>query len=118
MIFGLSRLGLARNLRRASDAAILKARVEVQFETAKENMARVAGLTRDGDERRLEDGYSRLQLALHELLAAQRRPPARDAVAADDLPRLGTIQHALEPALREWKQTLRQMNRRSAATTV
>jgi stearoyl-CoA desaturase (delta-9 desaturase) len=44
--------------------------------------------------------------------------PARETAAGDDLPetRLGMIHHALEQALREWKQTLRQMNRLSTAT--
>jgi hypothetical protein len=51
------------------------------------------------------------------LLALQRRP-AREAAAGDDLPetRMGMIHHALEQALREWKETLRQMNRLSTAT--
>jgi stearoyl-CoA desaturase (Delta-9 desaturase) len=114
VIFGLFRLGLVRNLRRASDAAILKAKVDVQFETAKEKVARVAGLAREGYQQRLQEGYSILQLALHDLLALQRRP-AREAAAADDLPRVGMVQRALEQALREWKETLRQLNRLSRA---
>jgi stearoyl-CoA desaturase (delta-9 desaturase) len=117
LIYCLSRLGFARDLRRASDAAILKARIDVQFESAKERMAGVVGVPRESYEQRLQDGYARLQSALHELLALQRRP-ARDAAAGDDLPetRLGLIHHALEQALREWKQTLRQTNRLSTAT--
>jgi stearoyl-CoA desaturase (delta-9 desaturase) len=117
VIFGLSRLGLARNLRRASDAAILKAKIEVQFETAKEKIERVVSGAHESYEKRLHEGYTRLQSALHELLALQRRP-AREAAAGGDLPetRLGMIHHALEQALREWKQTLRQMNRLSTAT--
>jgi len=117
LIYCLSRLGFARDLRRASDAAILKARIDVQFETAKEKMARVVGGPRETYEQRLQDGYARLQSALHELLALQRRP-ARDATAGDDPPatRLGMIHHSLEQALREWKQTLRQANRLSTAT--
>ena len=117
LIYCLSRLGFARDLRRASDAAILKARIDVQFETAKEKVARVVGGPRETYEQRLQDGYARLQSALHELLALQRRP-ARDAAAGDDPPetRLGMIHHSLEQALREWKQTLRQTNRRSTAT--
>jgi stearoyl-CoA desaturase (delta-9 desaturase) len=120
LIFALSRLGLARNLRRASDAAILKARIEVQFETAKEKIARVVSGARQSYEQRLHEGYAKLQSALHELLALQRRSaaPAVDAAAGDDLPetRLGMIHHALEQALREWKQTLRQMKRLSTPT--
>jgi stearoyl-CoA desaturase (delta-9 desaturase) len=117
LIFGLSRLGLARDLRRASDAAVLKARIDVQFETAKEKMARVVSGPCESYEQRLQDGYARLQSALHELLAVQRRA-ARDAAAGDDLPetRLGMIHHALEQALREWKQILRQMKRLATAT--
>ena len=118
-IFGLSRIGLAADLRRASDAAILKARIDVQFETAKETMARAAGGTAESYEHRLSEGYTRLQSALRDLLDLQRRPAGDAAGAAgQDLPetRLGMIHHALEQALREWKQTLRQMNRRSTAT--
>jgi stearoyl-CoA desaturase (Delta-9 desaturase) len=117
VIYGLSRLGLARNLRRASDAAILKAKIEVQFETAKEKMARVVSGARQSYEKRLHEAHTRLQSALHELLALQRRP-AREVFAGDDQPetRLGMIHHALEQALREWKKTLRQMNRASTAT--
>jgi len=116
LIFCLARLGVARDLRRASDAAILKARIDVQFESAKERMAGVVGGPRESYEQRLQDGYARLQSALHELLALQRRP-ARDAAAGDDPPetRLGMIHHSLEQALREWKQTLRQTNRLSTA---
>jgi stearoyl-CoA desaturase (delta-9 desaturase) len=112
MIFGLSRLGLARDLRRASDAAILKAKIDVQFETAQEKVAQALGGARETFEERLREGYARLQSALHELLALQRRP-ARAAAAGDDPPetRLGMIHHALEQALREWEQTLRQMKR-------
>ncbi|HVT59149.1 MAG TPA: hypothetical protein VHR45_12195 [Thermoanaerobaculia bacterium] len=111
-IYGLSRLGLARELRRASDAAILKARIEVQFEAAREKIARVVTGAHDSYEKRLHDAYTRLQSALHELLAMQRRP-ARDTAVQGEPPetRLGMIHHALEQALREWKRTLRQMNR-------
>ncbi|MDP9121746.1 MAG: fatty acid desaturase [Acidobacteriota bacterium] len=121
VIFGLSRLGLARNLRRASDAAILKAQIEVQFETAKEKIARVVSGPPESYEKRLHEGYARLQSALHELLVLERRPArpaAGGAVAGDDPPetRLGMIHHALEQALREWKRTLRQMKRLSTAT--
>ena len=117
LIYCLSHLGFARDLRRASDAAILKARIDVQFETAKEKVAKAVGGTRESYEQRLQDGYARLQSALHELLALQRRP-AHDAAAGDDPPetRLGMIHHSLEQALREWKQTLRQTNRLSTAT--
>ena len=117
MIFALARLGLARNLRRASDAAILKARIEVQFETAREKVARAVSAARESYDNRLQEGYARLQTALHDLLALQRRPD-REAAAGDDLPetRLGMVHHALEQALRDWKQTLRQMKRLSATT--
>jgi stearoyl-CoA desaturase (delta-9 desaturase) len=116
-IFGLSRVGLAGDLRRASDAAILKARIDVQFETARENMARAGGAS-ESYVHRLDEGYTRLQAALRDLLDLQRRPAGETAAAGQDLPetRLGMIHHALEQALREWKQTLRQMNRRPTAT--
>ena len=116
MIFGLSRLGLARDLRRASDAAILKAKIEVQFETAREAIGSVLSGARESLETRLHEGYARLQSALHELLALQRRP-TREAAAGEELTetRLGMIHHALEQELRDWQQTLRQMSRLSRA---
>ncbi len=115
VIFGLSRLKLARDLRRAPEAAILKAKVDVQFETATEKVALMPGGTRERLEQRLHEGYANLQGALRELLAVQRRP-ARD-VTADDLPQLGMIHLALEQALLEWKRMLRQMNRPHATPT-
>jgi stearoyl-CoA desaturase (delta-9 desaturase) len=109
-IFCLSRLGLAHDLRRASDASILKAKVEVEFETAKEKMARLAGGSRQIYEKRLYQGFASLQAALQELLALQRR--SGGVAAAGNLtetpPR--RIHHPLDQALREWRQTLRQMN--------
>ncbi|HVT17324.1 MAG TPA: fatty acid desaturase [Thermoanaerobaculia bacterium] len=111
-IYTLSRLGLARDLRRASEAAILKARVEVQFERAKERMERVMAGVRESYEKRLHDAYASLQSALQELLALQRRT-ARPPDGCTDHPetRLGMVHHALEQALRDWRRALRQMNR-------
>lgn len=121
-IYGLSLVGLARDLRRASDSVILKARIDVQFERAKEKLAkdrRIVAESRESVEQRLQETYARLQTALHELVALQRqrrplRPvPEIPAVPAADAPesRLGAMHHALDQALRDWKQTLRQMRR-------
>jgi stearoyl-CoA desaturase (Delta-9 desaturase) len=130
-IYGLSLVGLARNLRRASDAVILKARIDVQFERAKEKLQRwdrkVLAEARESVEQRLQETYARLQAALHELVALQRqRRPVRGpepaatpaaAAAAGEAPesRLGAIHNVLEQALRDWKQALRQMKRLPSA---
>ncbi len=140
-IYGLSIVGLAGDLRRASDAVILKARIDVQFERAKERLERlqknrrVLAEARESVELRLHETYARLQAALRELVAAQRQrrpavaklaqaqaaaplaPAATPAAETPETPegRLGTIQHALEQALWDWKQALRQMKRLPAA---
>jgi len=113
IIFCLARLGLARDLRRASDVAVLKAKVEVQFEKARERMEGVVADFRETYERRLHEAYLSLQKAMHDLLAMQRRgAKAPAAPELEHLPvetRLGMIHHALEQALADWRQTLRQM---------
>ncbi|HEV3458304.1 MAG TPA: hypothetical protein VHG32_17225 [Thermoanaerobaculia bacterium] len=155
-IYGLSVIGLARDLRRASDAVILKARIDVQFERAKERLEgltgnrRVLAEARESVEQRLHETYARLQSALRELVAMQRqrRPAAGKSaalqaamVANGALPgnaenaarqggaastpqgepgetlesRLGAMHHALEQALSDWKQALRQMKQLPAA---
>jgi stearoyl-CoA desaturase (delta-9 desaturase) len=141
VIWVLARLGLAANLRRASDAAILKAKIEVQFERAKERMERVVAGMREHHEQRLHSAYASLQHALQELLTLQRRPlrQAATAIAPEKAEkkapvqplvplvvtasavsiaatephetRLGMVHHALEQALRDWKRALRQMRR-------
>jgi len=117
MIWTLSRLGLASDLRRAPEAAILKAKIEVQFERAKERLRQVVADAREHHETRLQASYASLQTALHELITLQRRQkPKVEAVAEGEeaLPhetRLGLTYHALEQALSEWKKTLRQTNR-------
>jgi stearoyl-CoA desaturase (delta-9 desaturase) len=132
-IYGLSMVGLARNLRRASDAVILKARIDVQFERAKERLERmqrsrrVLAEARESVEQRLAETYGRLQAALRELVALQRqrRPPAAVAVVPPSPAtageahesRLGAIHHAVEQALRDWKLALRQMRRLPSAAT-
>jgi len=120
MIWTLSRLGLARDLRRAPEAAVLKAKIEVQFESAKERLQQVVHDFRETQEARLHEAYASLQSALHELMALQRRQKPKELAPAEgNLPhetRLGLTYHALEKALAEWKQTLRQMNNLPAAT--
>lgn len=85
-IYGLSVVGLTRDLRRASNAVILRARIDVQFERAKERLERMAQRqrrrripveARESVEQRLQEAYARLQAALRELVALQRqRRPA------------------------------------------
>ena len=114
LISVLSWIGLTRNLRRAPEAAVLKAKIEIQFEAAKERMQKVVAHSRESYEERLHQAYDRLETAIHDLLALQRRRPAKVDPEHEHLPletRIGLTYHALEQALREWKQTLRQMNR-------
>ncbi len=124
-IWALSHVGLTRELRRAPEAAILKAKIEIQFQTAKERMQLVVAHSRESYEERLHQAYARLETAIHDLIALQRRrhgsKPATPEAAAQEMvqgeehlpleTRMGLTYHALEQALREWKQTLRQMNR-------
>lgn len=115
MIWTLSRLGLARDLRRAPEAAVLKAKIEVQFEHAKERLQKVVHDFREHQEARLHEAHASLQSALHDLISLQRRQKAKAAKPEDEhLPhetRLGLAFHKFEEALAEWKRTLRQMNR-------
>jgi stearoyl-CoA desaturase (Delta-9 desaturase) len=115
MIWTFSRVGLVRDLRRAPEAAVLKAKVEVQFEHAKERLQQVVHDFREHHEARLQEAYASLQTALHELISLQRRQKPKAAPAEEEaLPhetRLGLTYHALEEALQEWKRTLRQTNR-------
>ncbi len=118
MIWTLSRFGLARDLRRAPEAAVLKAKVEVQFNHAKERLQQVVHDFREHHETRLQEAYASLQTALHELISLQRRqkPKAVTEIAMEEesLPhetRVGLTYSALEQALGEWKRTLRQTNR-------
>ena len=115
LISALSWVGLTRNLRRAPEAAILKAKIEIQFEAAKERMQKVVAHSKESYEERLHQAYASLEKAIHDLLALQRRRTAsKPAPEHEHLPletRIGLTYNALEQALREWKQTLRQMNR-------
>ena len=118
-IWTLSRVGLARDLRRAPEAAVLKAKIEVQFEHAKERLQQVVHDFREHHEARLHEAYASLQAALHELISLQRRQKPKAAVAGEEeLPhetRLGLTYRALEDAMQEWKRTLRQTKRLTAA---
>jgi stearoyl-CoA desaturase (delta-9 desaturase) len=114
-IWTLARLGLARDLRRAPEAAVLKAKIEVQFDEAKERLQKVVHDFREQHEAQLHEAYARLQNALHELMSLQRRSKPRPIPEGQEhLPletRVGLTYRALEEAMREWKQTLRQTNR-------
>jgi stearoyl-CoA desaturase (delta-9 desaturase) len=116
MIWVLSRLRLARDLRRAPEAAVLKAKIEMQFESAKERLQQVMHDFREHQEARLHEAYASLQTALHDLMTLQRRQKKTEPAAAgeENLPhetRLGLTYRAVEQALADWKQTLRQMKR-------
>lgn len=114
MIWGLERVGLATNLRRASDAAILKAKIEVQFEAARERMENVVDGARARYEARLHEAHARVQEVIQDLLALQRGRQKAVTPEAESLPietRLGLAYRSLEQALQEWKQVLRQAKR-------
>jgi stearoyl-CoA desaturase (delta-9 desaturase) len=118
-IWVLSRLRLARDLRRAPDAAVLKAKIEVQFERAKERLQKVVHDFRGHQEARLHEAYASLQTALHDLVSLQRRKPKAAPAGQEHLPletRIGLTYRALETALEDWKETLRQMKRLPTAT--
>lgn len=114
-IWLLSKLGLATDLRRAPEAAILKAKIELQFEAAKVRLENTVAHLREDAERRLQDAHAALQQALQDLLSLQRRArPKAPAPEVAHLPvetRIGLTYRALEKALAEWKQTLRQTRR-------
>jgi stearoyl-CoA desaturase (delta-9 desaturase) len=120
VIFLFSKVGLARELRRAPEAAVLKAKIEVQFEKAKERLEEMVHDLREHYEPRVHETYAALQARLHDLLTLQRRQQKPVPVPGEEnLPletRLGLAYNALEHALREWKLTLRQMKRLPAAT--
>ena len=118
MIWTLSRVGLARDLRRAPEAAVLKAKIEVQFEHAKERLQKSMHDFREHQEQRLHEAYASLQTALQELISLQRRRPKAAQASEEEMPhetRIGLTYRALEDALQEWKRTLRQTKRLSAA---
>jgi stearoyl-CoA desaturase (delta-9 desaturase) len=120
MIWVLARLGLATNLRRASDAAILKAKIEVQFEAARERMENVVDGARARYEARLHEAHARVQEVIQDLLALQRGRQKAVAPEAENLPietRLGLTYRSLEQALQEWKQVLRQAKRLPVSAT-
>jgi stearoyl-CoA desaturase (Delta-9 desaturase) len=118
-IWLLSRVGLATDLRRAPEAAVLKAKIELQFEAAKARIENAVSHAREDAERRLHEAHAALQQALQDLLSLQRRArPQAPAPEVAHLPletRVGLTYRALEKALVDWKQTLRQTKRLPAA---
>ncbi|HEX5761061.1 MAG TPA: hypothetical protein VF121_17880 [Thermoanaerobaculia bacterium] len=114
VIFGLSKLGLARELRRAPDALVLRARVAVQFEHGREGLLRLVGEFRDAQERRLHDAHAAVQARLQELLALQRRQRGALAREADEV--LGACHRAVDQALAEWRLVLEQLRHAAEAT--
>lgn len=120
MIWTFSKIGLARDLRRAPEAVVLKAKIEVQFESAKERMEQVVHDLRVQYEARLHEAYTSLQNALQDLHALQRRQKPQAEAGEENLPfetRVGLTYHALEKALQEWKKTLRQAKRLPVSAT-
>jgi stearoyl-CoA desaturase (delta-9 desaturase) len=119
MIWVLSKVGLASDLRRAPEAAVLNAKIELQFEAAKARVENTVQHMRDDAERRLHEAHAALQQALQDLLSLQRRArPQEPAPEVAHLPletRIGLTYRALEKALTDWKQTLRQTKRLPAA---
>jgi stearoyl-CoA desaturase (delta-9 desaturase) len=114
MIWVLAKIGLATNLRRASDAAVLKAKIEVQFEAARERMENVVEGARVRYEARLHEAHARVQEVIQDLLALQRGRQKAVTPETESLPietRLGLTYRSLEQALHEWKQVLRQAKR-------
>ena len=120
MIWAFSKIGLARDLRRAPEAVVLKAKIEVQFESAKERMEKVVQDLRVQYEARLHEAYTSLLNALQDLHALQRRQKPQPVAGEENLPfetRVGLTYHALEKALQEWKKTLRQAERLPVSAT-
>jgi stearoyl-CoA desaturase (delta-9 desaturase) len=119
IIYLLSFVGLTRDLRRAPEAAVLKAKIELQFEAAKARIENTVSHVREDAERRLHEAHAALQQALQDLLSLQRRArPQEPAPEVAHLPietRIGLTYRALEKALVDWKQTLRQTKRLPAA---
>lgn len=119
IIWGLSRVGLVTDLRRAPEAAVLKAKIELQFEAAKARIENAVSHAREDAERRLHEAHAVLQQALQDLLSLQRRArPQEPTPEVAHLPletRIGLTYRALEKALVDWKQTLRQTKRLPAA---
>lgn len=107
MIYLFARVGLARDLRRTPQAQILKAKVEIQFERAKEKLSRAVHELRHQYEIRLHEAHAKLQGALHDLLTLQKRQKAE---AEGDHPsleeRLASAIRSVEHAWQEWKELL------------
>jgi stearoyl-CoA desaturase (delta-9 desaturase) len=102
MIYLLAKVGLARDLKRAPQAAVLKAKVEIQFERAKERLSRAVHDLRQQYETRLHETHARLQTALHELLALQRRGAEHCSFEERVASAMRSVEHAWE----EWKELL------------
>jgi len=121
VIYLLSFVGLTSDLRRAPEAAVLKAKIELQFEAAKARIENTVAHVREDAERRLHETHAALQQALQDLLSLQRRArPQEPAPEVAHLPietRIGLTYHALEKALADWKQTLRQTKRLPVTAT-
>ena len=119
MIWCLARLGLARDLRRASDVAILKAKVRIQYDRAKERVERAGEGFVEHSGRSLHEAYDAVEKAIHDLLAIERRGKVPTPLPGhEDLPvetLRGMIYRSLDQALEEWRATLRQMRRLTSA---
>ena len=119
MIWTLSRLGLASELRRAPDALVLKASAQVQLEGALERLGRLGAERRERYERRLHEAYASLERAISDFISHERRKRSLH-VAADATDQIdemvpearhGLVHDALERALANWRQALAELRR-------
>jgi stearoyl-CoA desaturase (delta-9 desaturase) len=115
MIWCLARVGLARDLRRASDVAVLKAKVRIQYDRAKERVEKAGEGFVEHSGRTLHEAYDAVEKAIHDLLAIERRGKVPTPLPGqEDLPvetLRGMIYRSLDEALDQWRVTLRQMRR-------
>ena len=109
LIWGLEKLGLAQGLRRASDLQILRAKAAVQYEGARERVARLVASVRAEKERRIAEAHAKLDKAIADLLRWERQ---KVRAAAEDLEhRAAAAREVFEHALAEWRAALRDLSR-------
>ncbi len=114
LIWSLEKLGLAQGLRRASDLQILRAKAAVQYEGARERIARLVASVRVERERRIGEAHAKLDQAIADLLRWERQ---RVRAAAEDLEhRAAAARVVFEHALAEWRAALHDLSRGPAAS--
>ncbi len=116
LIWGLAKLGLAHGLRRASELQILRAKAAVQFESARERLARLVASARAEKERRLAEAHAALDGAIADLLRWERQ---KVRAATEDLEqRAASARQAFDAAHADWRTALRELSRVSPAVSV